>query len=47
MSSLGKADSLLTWPSDDINLCIDTVERRLTESAALRVAGCGPAAAGS
>lgn len=37
-----KADAMLTWPSDDINLCIDTVDKRLTESAALRVAGCGP-----
>lgn len=37
-----KADAMLTWPSDEINQCIDTIDKRLTESAALRVAGCGP-----
>jgi len=37
-----KADAMLEWPDDDINLCIDTIEKRLTEQAALRVAGCGP-----
>ena len=37
-----KADSLLTWPSDDINLCIESVDKRLAETSAMRVAGCGP-----
>ena len=37
-----KADAMLEWPNDDINLCIDTIEKRMTEQAALRVAGCGP-----
>lgn len=37
-----KADDMLTWPNEDINQCIETTEKRLTESAALRVAGCEP-----
>lgn len=37
-----KADSLLTWPSDDVNLCIESVDKRLAEVSAMRVAGCGP-----
>ncbi len=37
-----KADALLTWPNDDVNLCIESVDKRLAESGALRVAGCGP-----
>jgi len=35
-----KADALLTWPSDDINQCIETVEKRLVETAANRTTGC-------
>ncbi|MGI9493834.1 MAG: peptidoglycan-binding protein [Geminicoccaceae bacterium] len=41
-SYCAKADSLLTWPSDDINLCIENVDKRLAEASAMRVAGCGP-----
>ena len=37
-----KADDMLTWPNEDINQCIETTEKRLTENAALRVAGCAP-----
>ena len=41
-SYCAKADALLTWPSDDINLCIESVDKRLAETTAMRVAGCGP-----
>ncbi len=37
-----KADVMLNRPNEAINLCIETTEKRLTESAALRVAGCAP-----
>lgn len=37
-----KADVLLTRPNEAINQCIETTEKRLTESAGLRVAGCEP-----
>lgn len=35
-----KADAMLTWPSEDINQCIETVEKRLVETAADRTTGC-------
>jgi len=41
-SYCSKADELLTWPSDDVNLCIESVDKRLAETNAMRVAGCGP-----
>lgn len=37
----GKADGLLARPDEDINLCIENIEKRLVEVAALRAAGCG------
>ena len=36
-----KADQLLTRPDEDINLCLENTAKRLTETAALRAAGCG------
>ncbi len=35
-----KADAMLTWPNEDINQCISTVEKRLVETAANRSTGC-------
>lgn len=37
----GKADALLTRPDENINLCLDNIDKRLVEAAASRGAGCG------
>lgn len=35
-----KADNLLTRPDEDINLCLENIDKRLVEVAALRATGC-------
>ncbi len=36
-----RADQLLARPDEDINLCLDNIDKRLVEVAALRSTGCG------
>ena len=36
-----KADAMLARPDENINLCLENIDKRLVEVAALRAAGCG------